>query len=395
MEQTLWQQKANTMTSPVQVRKVENKADHKAFFGFPWSVYKNDPNWVPPLLSIRRDLLDKKKNPAWEYMEGDYYAAWRGDQIVGTIAAFVNHRHNAFHGEHIAWFGFFEVYDDPEAASALLQTAAAWARERGYDAVRGPQSFTTHEECGLLVNGFTRPVMLMPYNPPYYQSLVEGAGFHKVMDTYSFYYNWTMSNEAKTEDRIARVVKRLMRGGNIQVRPINRKHMKADFELFKDIYNNAWEKNWGFTPMTAKELDALVDSLGTFFDPALSCFAVVDGEPAGFMLGIPDFNQVLQRANPRPGTPEIFTLLRALWHWKIRPCMDWMRIPLMGIKEPYRKKGLDLLMYSYFYEVVGKSRYQHMDSGWILESNRDMIGLAESVGMEAYKTYRFYQQDLK
>ena len=170
------------MSNPVAVRKVENAGDFRAFFEFPWHLYKNDPHWVPPLLSMRRDLLDKEKNPAWaEYMEGDYFAAWRGDQIVGTIVAYINHRHNKFHEEHIGWFGAFEVYDDQEAATALLETAAEWVKSRGYDAVRGPQTFTTHEECGLLVDGFTRPTLLMPYNYPYYQQLVENAGFHKNM----------------------------------------------------------------------------------------------------------------------------------------------------------------------------------------------------------------------
>jgi hypothetical protein len=176
------------MSTPVTIRKVENKQDFKAFFEFPWTIHKDNPNWVPPLKSIRRETLDKKKNPAWEYLEGDYYAAWRGDQIVGTIAAFVNYRHNEYHGEHVSWFGFFESINDPDVATALLNTAIEWGKSRAYDAIRGPQSFTTHEECGLLIDGFERPVMLMSYNPPYYQDLIENhTDFKKVMDTHSLH----------------------------------------------------------------------------------------------------------------------------------------------------------------------------------------------------------------
>src|SRR5512145_355428 len=150
---------------PVEVRPVKTPSEFKAFFEFPWTLYKDDPNWVPPLLSMRHDLLDKHKNPAWdEYMEGEYFAAWRGDKIVGTIVAFVNHRHNQFHQEHVGWFGMFETYDDQEVATALLDTATEWVKARGYDAILGPQTFTTHEDVGILVDGFTRPVLLMPYN---------------------------------------------------------------------------------------------------------------------------------------------------------------------------------------------------------------------------------------
>jgi GNAT superfamily N-acetyltransferase len=384
-------QKENLMS--VEIRQVQNAKDFQAFFEFPWTLYKNDPNWVPPLLSMRRDLLDKKKNPSWEYMEGEYFAAWRGEQIVGTITAFINHRHNEFHNEHIGWFGTFEVYDDQEAATALLETAANWVKAKGYDAIRGPQSFTTHEECGLLVDGFVRPVLLMPYNPPYYQKLVEGAGFTKAMDVFSFHLSRAGTVEHATGDRLERLTKAVMKRNKITVRQIDRKNLKAEFNLFKEIYNAAWDKNWGFVPMTEKELDALVKSLGDFFNPDFAFFADVEGVPAGFIMGIPDFNQVLQKAYPRPGMPEIVSLLKALWYWKIRPVMDWARIPLMGVKEAYRNKGVDAVLYYYVLQaLLADPKVQHSDSGWILEVNENMVSIALSFGSEIYKTHRFYEK---
>jgi GNAT superfamily N-acetyltransferase len=384
------------MPPPVTIRKVETPAEFRAFFEFPWTLYRDDPNWVPPLLSMRRDLLDKKRNPSWEYMEGDYFAAWRGDQIVGTITVFINHRHNEFHQENIGWFGTFEVYDDQEAASALLNTAAGWVRSRGCDAIRGPQSFTTHEECGLLVDGFVRPVLLMPYNPPYYQRLVEAAGFTKAMDVFSFHLSRQGAQEHATADRLQRLTQAVMKRNKITVRQIDRKRLHQEFELFKEIYNAAWEKNWGFVPMNPKELDALVKSLGQFFNPNFAFFAEVEGQPAGFVMAIPDFNQVLKRANPRPGVPEIITLLRALWYWKIRPVMDWARIPLMGVKEAYRKKGVDAVLYYHvLMALLADPHIQHSDSGWILEINENMVSIALSFGSEIYKTHRFYEQRLK
>lgn len=381
------------MPAPVTVRKVENAADFRAFFEFPWTVYKNDPNWVPPLLSMRRDLLDKKKNPSWEYLEGDYFAAWRGDQIVGTITALVNHRHNQFWEEHIGWFGTFEVYDDQEAASALLNTAADWVKAKGYNAIRGPQSFTTHEECGLLVDGFNRPVLLMPYNPPYYQKLVEGAGFSKAMDIFSFHLSREGAKEHATADRLERLTKAVMKRNKITIRPIDHKRLKEEFVLFKEIYNAAWDKNWGFVPMTPRELDGMVNSLGQFFEPDFAFFAEIEGRPAGFVMAIPDFNQVLQKAAPRPGVPEVFTLLKALWYWKLNPVMDWARIPLMGVKQEFRNKGIDAALYYYVLTALTSSPHiNHSDSGWILEANENMVSIAKSFGSEIYKTHRFYQK---
>ena len=377
----------------VTVRKVENASDFKAFFEFPWQLYKDDPNWVPPLLSMRRELLDKQKNPAWEYMEGDYFAAWHGSEIVGTIAAFINHRHNQYHQEYTGWFGAFEIIDDQAVAAALLDTAAEWVKSRGYDGIRGPQTFTTHEDCGLLVDGFTRPVLLMPYNYPYYQRLVEGAGYEKAMDLYSYHMSRDVSGDSGLTQRLRRVTESVMKRNKITIRPIDRKRLKEEFELFKELYNTAWDKNWGFVPMTERELDAMVESLGQFFDPDFAFFAAVDGEPAGFVLGVPDFNQVLHKANPRPGVPEAISLLRALWYWKVNPVIDWVRIPLLGVKEPYRKKGVDVALYWSILDACLQSKQiNHSDGGWILESNEDMVKVAKNMGLEIYKTHRLYEK---
>lgn len=382
------------MAKPVVVRKVENQVDFRAFFEFPWTLYKGDPYWTPLLLSMRRDLLDHKKNPSWEYMEGDYFAAWRGDQIVGTIAAYINHRHNDFHGEKIGWFGAFEVYDDQEAATALLNTAADWVKAKGYEAIRGPQTFTVHEDVGLLVDGFTRPALLMPYNYPYYQQLLEGAGFTKNVDTYSFYFDEGMVAEIGALDRLRRLTEAVMRRQKVTIRKVDRKNLKGEFQLFKDLYNQAWEKNYGFVPMTPRELDALVESLGQFFEPELAFFGYVEEQPAGFLMVIPDFNQVLLKAYARPGEPEIFTLVKALWHWKIRPCIDWVRVPLMGVKEEYRNRGVDVAMYFHGLDTMLKLGYKYGDTGWILETNQTMMSIAKNFGQKLYKTHRLYQKQL-
>jgi GNAT superfamily N-acetyltransferase len=245
----------------------------------------------------------------------------------------------------------------------------------------------------MLVDGFTRPVLLMPYNYPYYPRLTEAAGFHKAMDAYSFHLSREGVRQHSTDERLERLTKRVMERQKIAIRPIDRHNLKAEFQLFKDLYNTAWEKNWGFVPMTPRELDALVKSLGQFFNPDFAFFAEVDGQPAGFIMAIPDFNQVLHRAYPRPGEPELFTLMKALWHWKINPVIRWARIPLMGVKEEYRKTGVAATLYYYAIKALLATWYvEHSDSGWILESNENMVSIALSFGSTIYKTHRIYEK---
>jgi hypothetical protein len=378
------------MAAPVQVRKVESKADFTAFFEFPWTLYKDDPNWTPPLLSMRRDLLDKKKNPAWDYMEGDYFVAWRGSQPVGTIAAFINHHHNEYHNERVGWFGAFEVYDDAEAATALLEVATNWVNTKGdYNKIYGPQTFTTHEDVGVLIENFSPAILLMPYNPPYYQRLIESAGFGKTVDLKSVYFD----RVTLREEYLNKLVDRAAERNHITVRPIDLKRKKEEFRLFRDIYNAAWERNWGFVPMTDKELDALVDGLGFIFEPSMAYFAEVKGEPAAFALAVPDLNDALRRAYPRPGEPEPWTLVKTGWHWKVRPIIRGVRLPLMGVVEKHRNKGLELAMFKSLFASLKPGPYQYLDAGWILETNK-LLTISDKIGGNFYKTHRLYEKAL-
>lgn len=380
-----------TPDAPLVIRKVETSADYRAFLEFPWTLYRGDPNWVPPLLSMRRETFDRQRGAAWEYMYGEYFCAWRGERLVGTIAAYINKRHNEFHNEKIGWFGAFEVYDDREAAVALLNTATEWVRGQGYTAIRGPQTFTTHEECGLLIEGFGPPMLLYPYNKPYYAGHVEAAGFTKVMDTYGFYID-APTARVRMEGRLGRVTEALIKRGKLTIRPVDSKNLKAEFELFKELYNAAWEKNWGFVPMTPRELDGMVKSLGQFFDPRLAYFTYVGDELAGFVIAVPDFNQVLAKARPHPRVPEIFTLLRALYHWKFKPAINQVRVPLLGVKKEFRERGLDVAMYYTCMEAIIDSGYGGGDGGWILEANEPMMRILDNIGMDRYRTYRFYEK---
>lgn len=385
--------------SQVSVCKVENKSDYQAFFDFPWKVYQDSPYWVPPLKSLRRHTLDRKKSAAWEYIEGDYFVAWRGDEPVGTIAALTNHRHNETWKENIGWFGALEFINDAAVVKALFNTAEDYLRQRGHDAIRGPVTFNFNSEIGILMNSYDRtPLILMPYNYPYYPERIEEAGYHKAKDLITWYNNdaGLTTEGGQLPLRLRRVVERLIKRGNIVLRSGSRENIRADFEIIYELYNTAWQDNWGFVPLTPRELDELIKDLKQYYVPEITFFAFVGDKPAGFALSVPDMNQVLHRAYPRPGEPEIWTLLKALWHWKIRPKIDSVRVPLLGVKEEFRHLGIEAaLMLSLFQKALELTQYQHYDGGWVLEDNDGFNQVAEHTYSKRDRHYRIYEKSLK
>lgn len=384
----------------IEVRRVQSKADHKIFFEFPWRVYKDNPYWVPPLKSTRRHMLDQERDHSWEYMDGEYFIAWKDGQPVGIVAAFINHRHNETWNEHIGWFGNLEFVDDPEVSAALMTAAEDYVRGKGYDAIRGPANFTFHAEVGMLLDHFDRsPVILMPYNHAYYPNHMENLGYQKVKDLVTWH---ATAEEMDSEDglshryeRIKRVAERVMKRQNITVRPGSARTKKQDFEIIYDLYNNAWRDNWGFVPLTDRELKGLVKELQQVYEPNMAVYAFVGDDPAGFFVAVPDLNQAFHRAYPRPGVPEIFSLLQILWHWKIRPKIDTVRLPLGGIKPKYRGTGVIMAIALAFFDLFRASGWAHFDGGWVLEDNKEMNDVLIQTRANPDRHYRIYQKSLK
>ncbi len=394
----------------VSVRKVANdrdfsSGDMKIFFEFPWTIYKDDPNWVPPLLSTRKKILNKDKNPTWEYLDGDYYIAWRGEKPVGIIAAFINQRHNERWQEKLGWFGFFECFDDQEAATALLKTAMDAMRAKGMTALRGPASPSLNDECALLIENFSRPILLMPYNPPYYQRLIEesGLGFHKEMDMESWYCNPEIlagKDGKQLPEKLLRVAERTRKKKNIVTRSGTKATIKQDLLILRDVFTNAWQDNWGAVTPTDKEMDALFKDLADYYDPAIARFATIDDKFVGFAIAIPDMNEVLHKAYAKPDTPEIITLLKAAWHWKIKPFFTreqtpkGVRVLLMGVNKEYRASGVEAVMNLDLFNSYLGTRYWDVDVGWLLETNLPMKSFAKAMDSYCYKRYRIYQAAL-
>lgn len=373
-------------SAAVTVRPVDGRADLDRFIRLPWRIYANDPVWVPPLLSDLKTVLDRRRHPFHQHADVEYFLAWRGDEVVGRIAAIVNHRHNEFHGEKTGFFGFFECIDDGDVARALLDTAEAWLRERGMERVYGPESFSTNEESGLglLVDGFDKPpVIMMAHTPPYYPRLVEGAGYVKAKDLLAYWLD-----DQRPPERLVRGVERLRQAERVKLRTLNLKDFAGEVARIKDIYNSAWERNWGFVPMTDAEFDHLARQLRPVVNPRLCAIAEVDGEPVGFALALPDFNQALKHVNGRLFPFGIFKLL---WY---RRKIDTLRVLTLGLKPGYRQKGIDAMLYLHIFREGVAAGFKQAECSWILEDNWDMRRGLERMGARVYKTYRIYEKTL-
>ncbi len=374
------------------INVVKDPNELMTFISFPWTVYKDNPYWVPPLISERKEFLDKEKSPFFKHAKADFFIARRGDKVVGTIAAFTNELYNEFQETNDGWFGFFEVLEDPEAAEALLSTAVEWSKTAGHDSVIGPAQFSTNDELGLLIDGFNdRPRILMTYNPPRYQEYIENFGFEKAMDLWAYSVNLAYFKENMPE-KLIRVVEKIRTRKNFIIRKINMKKFDEEVEKVKIIYNKSWERNWGFVPFTDAEIDRLAASLEPILDPSVTFFVELDGEAIGFGLPLPDLNQPLHLAYPKPTSPEALTMVKMAWHWKVRRKVDWLRVFAMGVLPEYRGVGVDALIYLETAKAALRKGYKWAEMSWILENNEMMNRSIELLGGKIYKTYRMYQK---
>lgn len=386
------------MSSDIEIVECTTPQQRDEFIFFQWVPYKSNKYWVPPLISERREFYNKDKHPFHKHAEVSMFLAKRNGETVGTTYAIENYKHNEFHTEKIGMFGGFETIDDQAVANALLSKAAEWCKARGLTALRGPFNFSTNEECGLLIDAFDdTPRPLMTYNPPYYQKLIETAGLKKAMDLLA--YNLEVKDIQKGVDalpaKLKRVTDMLMKRNEIVIRKVEMKHLDAEIELLKKVYNSAWENNWGFVPMTEEEFEHLANGLKPVLDPDLIFIVEAKGKPIGFGLTLPDVNVPLLYANPNPKTPEIFTLVRFMANLKLRrSMMKYVRVIALGVIKEYRLTGVDGLLYRRTAEEVLKKGYNIGEFSWILETNAPMRNAIEGLGGKVYKTYRIYERAL-
>ena len=370
----------------VEVIPVANSRDLRHFIRLPWTLYRDDPYWVPPLLVDMKKLLDKTKHPFFRHSSADFFLARRDGEWVGRIAAILNNNHNRYHNERAAFFGFFESIDDREVASALLGRAEQWARDLGMVELRGPMNYSTNETVGLLVEGFdSSPFVLMCHNPRYYSRLIEDAGFSKSMDLYA----WWMQTEQGLNPKITRVGERVLKGEGIAVRPLNTANFREEVAIIQKIYNDAWSSNWGFVPMTDEEFRHLADDLKPVVDPRVVLIAEKGGEPVAFSLALPDFNQALKKINGR-----LFPLGLPLLLYHARHIRQ-VRVLALGIaKKVQNWNGVGAALYYESFRRGVAAGYRTCEFSWTLENNELINRSMQLFGARIYKRYRVYGKAL-
>jgi hypothetical protein len=336
--------------------------------------------------------MDLKKvftaeNPLFEHAEMQLWIAQEGGRDVGRIAGIIDQFHNRDASQPAAFFGFYECGNSAETSRHLFQTVVDWARQKGMSKLMGPMNPTTNDECGLLIEGFgSSPVFMMTYNPRYYVDQVESAGFRKAKDLLAYHFDLTNI----PMDRLTRIGKKVkQRNPELSFRPVLRKTLAADIGQIKEVYNTAWEANWGFVPMTDSEVDFMAERLKPLLMEGLIWLAEVGKEPVGFLLALPDYNPALQPLRGRLLTPRVIGFIPYLMGWK-RPKRT--RVLTLGMKEKYRSKGLESVLLIEGLRVGMEAGVTESEASWILEDNVAMCRVLEAIGGKVYKRYRIYER---
>jgi GNAT superfamily N-acetyltransferase len=375
------------------VRTARGRTGTTRFVDLPWKIYRGDPNWVPPLKASVRELLDPRRHPFYDggrAAEIELFLAWDGPDVVGRVAAIQNHAHNRVYGDNLVFFGFFECIDRPDVARELLGAVEAWATARGASAVRGPVNPSQNYECGLLVEGFNRPpVLMMTYNPPFYPRLIEGAGYTKAKDLHAY----ISPVHGASLERLKRLAERTrQRNPGLTTRGANLADFDGEVRLVKEIYNAAWEKNWGFVPMSDAEITWLAKELKPLVQKDLLRFALYDGEPVAFLLTAPDWNPVLADLDGSPWRHPLRTLRHVL---KTKPeSLEGLRLITLGVKEEHRKRGIEGVLLGEGLEQALEIGYSWCEYSWILEDNELTKRAVRLMDGELYKVYRVYEKPL-
>lgn len=375
------------MSNQLQIRAIHSSKEMMDFIKLPWKIYANDPNWVAPLIMDRKKFLNREKNPFFKDNPTEFYLAYRDGEIVGRIAAIINHEHNKFHNDKMGFFGFLEAVNDQTVFEMLLNTVKGWLKERGCERMMGPMNPSTNDECGFLIDGFdTPPYFMMTHNLPYYPQIMEALGYQKAKDLYAYYIDQEI---VKLGDRLQRIGDKIRKDFPIHIRCADLKNFRQELELIRSIYNDAWARNWGFVPMTPAEFDYVANDFKKIIDPGLVLIGEYKGEAVGFLLAMPDYNRIFKKIPSGRLFPfGLFTFL--LNKRKI----DSIRVITLGVKQKYLPLGLGALFYIEIVQRGIQLGYYSAEMSWVLEDNEAMNKGAKLLGGRIHKTYRVYETAL-
>lgn len=369
------------------VSYVTGPSEMKAFLQFPYEHYASDPNWIAPLYIQQRDLLDPSKNPYFADVEHAYFLAEKNDQVCGRIGVFINRSWNAYQKQQTGFFGFFECRNDAYLAKLLIEVATDWLQERGMNKMIGPINPGFMYELGMLVDGHeTEPYIMMPWTKKYYDKLLTDAGLEKEIDLFAY----VVDDKTVALDRINRaeqIVRKRM--PELSIRPVRLSDFDKEVRIIRDIFNQAWKDNWGFSPVGEDEFNHIAKDLKLILDKDIAHIAEINGKAVGFSVALPDMNQAFRHI--RNGRLLPFGIFKLLWH---KRKINRIRTALMGVIPEYRGKGIDALLHR---EAIVKGLakgYSASELSWLLETNTDMIRVAEKIGGWREKTYRIYRRKI-
>ena len=372
------------------VRPVEGRRDLNAFIDVPFRLRRDDPQWVPPLRFERRQFLNPRKNPYFDHADVLLLLAERDGEAVGRLSVQVDERWDRFQGGRDGLFGFFECENNAETAVALFEAASIWLRERGRARLLGPMDFTTNDECGLLVEGYDEPSMILePWHPPYYRELIEGLGMTGAMDLLMWeLWLGRLTQGGQFHEFIEGAAEKALTEHGVSVRQMRRRHLASEVAAFTDVYNQAWGSNWGFVPITEDEVRFQAKALKPVLDENWAMIAERDGEVVGAALTLPDINQVLARMKGS-------LLPFGWWHFlNRRRTIDRLRVFALGVKPQYQHLGVAAALYVKHREVAERMPQKGGHMGWILEVNEPMNRAMEGMGGKVVQRYRLYERPL-
>jgi hypothetical protein len=371
------------------INSVKNEVDKMKFIKFQWEIYKGNKNWVPPLIFDVKNNLNTKKNPFYTHSKIELFLAYINGELCGRIAAIINDNHNKFHEDKVGFFGFFECINNKSVSRALFDAVSNFLKSEGKNVLRGPVNPSTNDEVGLLINGFDMPpVMLTTYNPEYYIELLEDYGFQKARDLFAYLITDEILNDKSSMDKLERVSRVVLERENLKIRKINIANFDSEINTFHNIYNNAWEKNWGFVPMTKEEFGFVGKMLKAIVDTDIIYIAESNGKPVAFSLSFPDFNQVFIKMN---GKLFPFGAIKFLLN---RKKVNGIRVFAMGIIREFQKKGIEAVFIRDTIRESIKKGFTKAEISWVLEDNIPMVQTAVNLGAKSYKTYRIYDKQI-
>ncbi|MFL6514554.1 MAG: GNAT family N-acetyltransferase [Chthoniobacterales bacterium] len=373
----------------IQISTVEKASERNAFIDFQWQIYSDDPAWVPPLVIERQAFLDRTKHPFYQHGDAALFLARRGGKIVGRIMASDDPNYNALHETNVGCFGLFECINDREVAEALFNAASDWVRQKGRTEVMGPIDYSTNYVCGLLIDGFQHPpTVLTAHNPPYYATLIESCGFAKAKD----WFAWWFSEYPAPAQRLRKIA--LARAGKygVKIRPINLKDLEGEGQKIRTIYNQAWQKNWGFVPFTEPEADHMAKEMKPLLVAPATLLAEIGEDPIGFVIAIPDINVALRHLkNGRLTTFGLPIGLLKLLYYRMKTRTG--RLVALGVVEKYRRSGIAEMLVLHVMDEAFKRGFTG-ELSMTLEDNVMVNRFIESMGAAKYKTYRIYSRSL-